>query len=441
MSETYKGQKMMKKAEEIQEFWAYDMKQSVNSDVTLLDNVQFIYELSLAQLELRALGVNFVATNGLREFKVSNKSNELDEKLIKRTAYLKSVGKRFTDYLQIIQKNRTRSVNQYLTHWIYPYKGKFHPQMIRALLNIIGLNQGDSVLDPFIGSGTTALEAQLLGINCVGIDISPLCVLQSKVKVESIDVLTDIISWKGRIRDRIGIPLFNDENKTLDGTIESISDEKVKNFYKMAKLVAVSDNARRGRNFSNAFLKNLELMLSSVTDYYQIAKKLNLKLGKMDIKVGDSRELPLDSESIDGIITSPPYSIALDYVANDAHALKTLGFNLPEIREEFIGVRGKGQDRVNLYNEDMKQSYNEMYRVLKPQKFAVIVIGNATYQGREVKTVEFTIEYMEKIGFKIVKNIDKIIFGLYNVMKRENILIFQKIGEMSYEGRKIHFQT
>jgi len=429
MAETYKGEKMMKKAEEIQEFWAYDLKRSVNSDVTLLDNVQFIYELSLAQLELRALGVDFVATNGLREFRISNKLNELDEKLMKRTAYLKSVGKRFTNYFQVIQKNRTRSVNQYLTHWIYPYKGKFHPQMIRALLNIIGLEQGDKVLDPFIGSGTTAIEAQLLGVNCLGIDISPLCVLQSKVKTESMDVLTDIISWRERIRDKIGAPLFNTENKTLDETIESISNEKVKNFYKMAKLVAVSDNARRGRNFSNAFLKNLEIMISSLTDYYQIAKKLDLKLGKMDIKVGDSRKLPLSPESIDGIITSPPYSIALDYVVNDAHALKTLGYNLPEIREEFIGVRGRGQDRVNLYNEDMKQSYNEMYRVLRPQKFAVIVIGNATYQGREVKTVEFTIEYMKKIGFKLVRNIDKIIFGLYNVMKKENILIFQKRGE------------
>ncbi|MEW6609778.1 MAG: DNA methyltransferase [bacterium] len=281
MTETYKGLKMMKKAEEIQEFWAYDMKQPSNSDVTLLDNVQFIYELLLAQLELRALGVDFVATNGLREFKINNQSNDLDERLIKRTAYLKSVGKRFTDYLQIIQKNRTRSVNQYLTHWIYPYKGKFHPQMIRSLLNIIGLNQGDTILDPFIGSGTTALEAQLLGMNCVGIDISPLCVLQSKVKVESIDVLTDIINLKRSIKDKIGTPLFDAENKTLDETIESISDEKVKNFYKMAKLVAVSDNARRGRNFCNAFLKNLELMLSSITDYYQIAKKLNLKLGEM----------------------------------------------------------------------------------------------------------------------------------------------------------------
>jgi DNA modification methylase len=202
----------------------------------------------------------------------------------------------------------------------------------------------------------------------------------------------------------------------------------VKDFYRMAKLVAISDEARRGRDFSKAFLKNLELMISSIKNYVDIKKELNLNLGKMDIKVGDSRKLPLESESIDGIITSPPYSIALDYVANDAHALKALGYNLPEIREEFIGVRGKGQVKINLYNEDMKESLKEMFKVLKPNKYAVIVIGNATYLGNEIKTVEFTITHAEKIGFKLVRNIDKIIFGLYNVMQKENILIFQKRG-------------
>lgn len=168
-------------------------------------------------------------------------------------------------------------------------------------------------------------------------------------------------------------------------------------------------------------------MISSVSDYVEIVKKLNLKLGKIDIRAGDSRALPLEKGSIDGIVTSPPYSIALDYVSNDAHALKELGYNLSEIREEFIGVRGNGQTRIDLYNEDMKKSLEEMHRVLRPEKYAVIVIGNATYMGHEIKTVEFIIDYAEKIGFKLVKNIDKIIFGLYNVMQKENILIFQKI--------------
>lgn len=414
-----------KRADELDSFWAYNMKELPRvKQLLLLDNVQFIYELALAQLELQSLGTDFEVTNGLREFKLLKTKDE--EALRRKLAYFKFVKGTPTDYFQIIQKNRTRSVNQYLTHWIYPYKGKFHPQMIRAFLNIIGLKQGDIVLDPFIGSGTTAIEAQLLGINCVGIDISPLCVLQSKVKTESIDVLPQIEEWGKEIARRIKPSLFNPEGKTINDVINSTENERVKNFYKMAKLVAISDNVRRGRDFSNAFLKNLELMLSSVADYIEIIKKLNLKLGKVDIKLGDSRALPLDKESIDGIVTSPPYSIALDYVSNDAHALKELGYSLSEIREEFVGVRGKGQTRIDLYNEDMKKSLEEMFRVLKAKKYAVIVIGNATYLGQEVKTVEFTIDYAKKIGFKLVKNIGKIIFGLYNVMQKENILIFQK---------------
>jgi tRNA G10 N-methylase Trm11 len=421
----HKGKRMLQRAEELDSFWAYSTGElPKDKQLVLLDNVQFIYELALAQLELQSLGVHFEVTNGLREFKLIDTANQ--EELKRKSAYFKFVKGEPTDYFQIIQKNRTRSVNQYLTHWIYPYKGKFHPQMIRALLNIIGLEHGDTVLDPFIGSGTTAVEAQLLGMNCIGIDVSPLCVLQSKVKTESINALSQIVEWKEEISKRTKHSLFNPEGKTLDDTINLIRNAEVKNFYKMAKLVAISDNARRGREFSNAFLKNLEMMISSVSDYSQVVKKLNLRLGEMDIKTGDSRALPLSNESIDGIVTSPPYSIALDYVSNDAHALKELGYNLSEIREEFMGVRGKGQTRIDLYNEDMKKSLKEMYRVLKPNKYAVIVIGNATYSGQEVKTVEFTIDYAEKIGFKLLKNVDKIIFGLYNVMQKENILIFQK---------------
>ena len=420
-----KGERMIQRAEELDSFWAYSAKElPQDKQLLLLDNVQFIYELALAQLELKSLGVNFEVTNGLREFKLLEIKDE--ELLRRKLAYFKFVKGKPTDYFLIIQKNRTRSVNQYLTHWIYPYKGKFHPQMIRALMNIIGLKQGDTVLDPFIGSGTTAVEAQLLGINCVGVDVSPLCVLQSKVKTESIDVLPQILEWKEEIINRIKPSLFNLEGKTIDDVINLIPNEKVKNFYRMAKLVAISDNARRGREFSNAFLKNIELMISSVSDYVEIVRKLNLRLGEINIKAGDSRALPLKNDSIDGIVTSPPYSIALDYVSNDAHALEELGYDISQIREEFVGVRGKGQKRIELYNEDMKKSINEMFRVLKSQKYAVIIIGNATYMGEEVKTVEFIIDYAEKIGFRLVKNIDKIIFGLYNVMQKENILIFIK---------------
>ena len=416
---------MIQRTEKLDSSWAYNTKElPKDRQLVLLDNVQFIYELALAQLELKSLGAKCELANELREFELLEIGD--DESLRKRLAYFKFVKDKCTDYFQIVQKNQTRSVNQYLTHWIYPYKGKFHPQMIRALLNIIGLKQGDTILDPFIGSGTTAVEAQLLGINCIGIDISPLCVIQSRVKTESIEVLPQIISWKEKITKGLSTSLFNLEGKTLDEMINSIPEEKTKNFYRMVKLVAISDNARRGREFSKAFLKNLDLMISSVSDFIEISNHLNLRLGVMSIKAGDARWLPLENESIDGIVTSPPYSIALDYVANDAHALQELGYSLSEIREGFIGVRGKNQERIELYNSDMIRSLREMYRVLRPNQYAAIVVGNATYLGQVVKTVEFTIDSAEMIGFKLVKNIDKIIFGLYNVMQKENILIFRK---------------
>lgn len=410
------------------QFGTYQLEYEGSSkDLVLLDNVQFIYELYLAELELKSLGIDFEIKNGLREFKILNLSNKTKELLKKKSSYFKSIEGEFTNYYLILQKNRTNSINQYLTHWIYPYKGKFHPQMIRALLNIIGVKESDTVLDPFVGSGTTAIEAQLLGINFIGIDVSPLCVIQSKVKTESIYVLDKILEVKNEVlNNTISSTLFQQETNYYELIHNLCQDEKVENFYKMARLIAISDNSRRRRNFKSSFIKNLNLMIQSIKDYIEIKEELNLTLGEVNILVGDSRNIELENSSIDGIITSPPYSIALDYVENDAHSLKDLGYDVLKIRNDFIGVRGIGKNKIELYNEDMKKSYREMHRVLKPGKFAVIIIGNASYQGREIQTVEFTIDFMESIGFKLEKNINKIIFGLYNVMKKENILIFKK---------------
>ncbi|MEN3186353.1 MAG: DNA methyltransferase [Atribacterota bacterium] len=388
-------------------------------ELVLFDQVQFIYELALAQLELTMLGVKFTLEDGLREFRLVEAEDI--PKAGRRLAYFARIAGTPTVYSRIIGKNRTRSVNQYLTHWIYPYKGKFHPQMVRALCNIIGLNPGDTVLDPFVGSGTTALEAQLLGVHCIGIDVSPLSVLQTRVKTESVFVLPDILQWRERVES-----LLPQRGKTGGLDLSFIPEERVRNFYLMAQLVATSDHTRRRRDFPRAFLQNLQRMVGSVSDYAELVRDLPLELGRVDIRVGDARNLPLLDESVDGIITSPPYSIALDYVVNDAHAFREMGYDPLLLRESFIGVRGKGREKIALYNEDLKQSIREMARVLKPGKQAVIVLGNATHMGGEIPTVTFFTDCAQTMGFRLCHNLKKIIFGLYNVMQRENILIFQK---------------
>lgn len=405
-----------------------NMEQTVQAH--LIENVQFIYELALAELELSSLGVKFAVTNSLREFVIVRPTNM--ENLVKRLAYFKTIGGETTDYYKLTRYNRTSSVNQYLTHWIYPYKGKFHPQMIRALLNILDLKAGEVVIDPFVGSGTLPLEAQLLGINSIGVDISPLSVLQSRVKTESVYVIEKIKEIRGEaiacfsLSDISSTLLDNEDKKRYKDFLESIEDEKVRNFYMMAKLVAISDMERRRRNVIEAFKKNLDLMISSVDDHQRVVKELGLQLGKVDIRQGDARHLPLNAESVDGIITSPPYSIALDYVSNDAHAFRAMGYDPEKMRKEFVGVRGKGDEKIRLYDEDMILSINEMGRVLRSGRLCAIVIGNATYQGSVVKTIEFTIDQCERLGLRLQRNINKIIYGLYNVMQTDNTLIFKK---------------
>lgn len=350
-----------------------------------------------------------------------------DERLRKRLAYFQTINGASTDYSFISRKNRTRSVNQYLTHWIYPYKGKFHPQMIRAALNIIGLEPGETVLDPFVGSGTTALEAQLLGVHCIGLDASPLCVLQSRVKTASHELIKEIrTQCEALMQPNLAETAFN--RKTLNPLVSTV-DQRVQDFFRLAKLVALSDSVRRRQDFTSAFEARTKLMVQSAMDYDQIRTELKLSLGRPTIEQGDARALPLRDESIDGIITSPPYAIALDYIKNDAHALEALGLDIGEIREQFVGLRGRMNERVFLYNEDMKMSLDEMMRVLKPNKSALIVVGNAAYKGRTLESVELIVKHANKIGLRLTNSINKTIFGLYNVMQKERVLIFKKDEE------------
>ena len=54
------------------------------------------------------------------------------------------------------QKNIFRT--GYATHGLFPYRGKFHPQMIRGIINIMGLKPGDTVLDPTMDQGLCLLK-------------------------------------------------------------------------------------------------------------------------------------------------------------------------------------------------------------------------------------------------------------------------------------------
>ena len=400
------------------------------NNLTLQNNVQFLYEEQLAREEIKAFGCGHYKRHPDNPWKVTVRINGMATDLVTRAAYIGTVDECPTIYQQLITPkyqggkfNRTRSVNQYLTHWIYPYRGKFHPQMVRALLNIVGARQGSRVLDPYVGSGTTALEASLLGINCIGMDLSPLCTLLTRVKTQSYRAIREI-------QKTVCDLLNHDGLDPVDHAVAEHQNPAVADFILVARLVTLSDVARRKREGAVYFRKNLRAMIESVQAHADAISQFEIKPGKVSTAIGDARDLRsahIRPSSIDAVVTSPPYSIALDYIKNDEHALKALGVDMSQLRDEMTGVRGRGaKKKLELYNSDMKKMFHEVTRVLKPGARAAFVIGDATINGRECTTTDDMSRWAEEAGLYQKRELRKIVYGLYATMQQEKILIFQK---------------
>ena len=155
-----------------------------NNEVDLLTSVTELFELELAYLEYKMLP-----------------ANEYLERTAYGRFYKNQESLHFLRYSQTsgaVSKSRSSITNSYFksglfstgyaTHSLFPYRGKFHPQLIKGLINILGIKKGETILDPMTGSGTTNVEAALMGINSYAIDISPFCQLMIKTKYEALSI-------------------------------------------------------------------------------------------------------------------------------------------------------------------------------------------------------------------------------------------------------------
>lgn len=390
------------------------------ADFELVPGINELYELELAYLELSSLEPAALVRQAGYISRVGGAPSHHFRLCAGKTAIMSEWASRQS----FLSSNVFRT--GYATHGLFPYRGKFHPQMVRGILNAMGLRPGMTVLDPMVGSGTTLVEAAVMGIDSVGLDVNPFARYLATVKIDALSLSKDL---PGMHKDEVEESF----RRFGDGDLPRPTELRVLHLAYMDALGYAS--RMPGRDLPDLYATVVKRYTGVLTRFRENWSQIGATLGDSQVLDGDARAIPLPANSVDGILFSPPYSFALDYAENDQPQLELLGFNLDQVRSNMVGLRGRTQrERVATYLEDMRGVLCECHRVLRPGKVCSVVIGSNSNQlaraldkkPEDVSLQNYIIDMAQNTGFRLERRIPRQIVGMANTMRNEDILFLAK---------------
>lgn len=362
-------------------------------------------------------------------------------------------------------------------HALHPFAARFPHGLVGHFIG--GLTRpGDTVLDPMCGSGITLLEGWLAGRSVVGVDLDPLARRQSSARTMALDA--EAAQTAGRAALERGAELHagashpanpfdvirggmdDATRKFLDYwfwpetqrelaalilAIRAEPDARLRNLLEVifsATIVTKSGGVSRARDLAHtrphrvadkqprSALRQFEILLNRAADAYAAVDPKDV--GESSVIAGDSRRLPLQSDSVDLIVTSPPYANALDYMRAHKFSLSWLGDPIPsltDLRARYIGSESVGnraersvpaelpapvqavvdqlavkdapKSRVlRRYFVDMRAAIGEMARVLRPGAAAIVVVGPSVTRGILIPTHQCLAAIAVQAGLDVV---------------------------------------
>ena len=401
------------------------LNHAFGDNVELFPGVNELFELELAHLEYECLP---------------------KDELLNRTAYIKSIDNKLSNHFLLYSENSNTihsnmsAITQayfeegqfstgYATHGLFPYRGKFHPQLIKGLINILNVKVGETILDPMAGSGTTNVESALMGINSKAIDVSPFCQFMIMTKYEALTIDLKLLE-KTKIDNKKLFDFFKQGNViNRICKVDDLNKIKIYNLAFLAFLDALGYSKRVVRsNHEQLFEKVLTRYFETVKSFLSNQYFRQDKLGGFELLYNsDALNIQLEKDSVDCVITSPPYSFAIDYVENDKDQLEFLGCDTKTLKNKLIGLKGKTKDqKLENYFTDMDTFCSQVSMVLKKSKYFVLIIGSNTNQTGGIRLEKTIIDSANKYNMTLVKSILKPIKGMRNTMKEEYVLIFKK---------------
>jgi hypothetical protein len=328
-------------------------------------------------------------------------------------------------FLDVPERERTKHV-----HRLHPYLGKFIPQLVGHFLSSY-FEQGQTVLDPFSGSGTTLVEASERGMDSIGVEISEFNVMISRVKLahyevpalerEVLDIARRTAEFSaGEFPDGRGEELGpeTEEEGYLERWFAPRSLQEMLYFrglipeYEHQDLLKVllSRTARscrlvhhydlatpkqpvrgpyvchkhRGKTCSPVTTIVPRLRLYSVDTVRRVAEFQRVRRPAVSLVIeGDSREVELRGKRVDGIFTSPPYVGQIDYHEQHRYAYELFGIERRDGLEIGPKVRGKGERAKRDYSRGIADSLCNVIASASPGAPVLLVANDrlGLYRG------------------------------------------------------------
>ena len=371
-------------------------------------------------------------------------------------------------------------------HALHPFAARFPYGLAGYFINALTRTpssrdpnsiSSDTVLDPMCGSGITLLEGWQAGRSVIGVDLDPLARRQSRARTTALDpqdirhaganalrraedlhsgasypaeplalVQGSMDGATQRFLDYWFFPETQRELAALVLAIRAEPDPDLRNLLEVifsSTIVTKSGGVSRARDLAHTrphrvddktprhAIRQFAALLDRAADAYAAVDSKTV--GESRIIPGDARNLPLPNESVDLIVTSPPYANALDYMRAHKFSLAWLGDPIPDLtalRAQYIGSESmsnqasqsdaqlpasvqdvieqlSAQDTpksrvLQRYFSDMSAAIGEMARVLRPGAAAVIVVGPSTMRGILIPTHQCLADLAANAGLDVV---------------------------------------
>jgi len=361
-----------------------------------------------------------------------------------------------------------------LTHGIHRYSGKFIPQIAARAIGMLTA-PGELVVDPYCGSGTTLLEAALLGRRAMGIDLNPLAVLIAETKTTPVSVRElaalrrDLSIRLEHVRSRHDMPLFSasaagreptlaeadprlsdpwfskwfqrpvlEELVVLDHAINDVEDRRCRNVAR----VAFSDILRRSSNAHSgypnvmfdrkapekprpirAFLRSLD----RVCDMVASLDSVRARWEGVEARSGSALSLPIEEGTVDAIVSHPPYIGSIPYAEYGALSLKWLGHDPKQLDRELTGGRRQSADVVDRFRDGYRGMLLESRRVLRPGRHVFLLVGNPVVKRELVDVAQMTVELASDVRLEVTARAERTGTNRRaNKMGAEHIIVLKK---------------